>query len=47
MESQKLCAYNQTRECFLGLEVAAADLSYANVKVHMATLDLKSVRASG
>ena len=42
MESQKLCAYNQTRECFLGLEVAAADLSYANVKDRMATLDLKS-----
>jgi uncharacterized protein len=42
MESQKLCAYNQTRECFLGLEVAAADLSYANVKTRMATLHLKS-----
>ena len=42
MESRKLCAYNQTRECFLGLEVAAADLSYANVKNRMATLALKS-----
>lgn len=42
MESQKLCAYNQTRECFLGLEVAAADLSYANAKTWMATLELKS-----
>ena len=29
MESRRLCAYNQTRECFLGLEVAAADLSLA------------------
>jgi hypothetical protein len=42
MESQKLCAYNQTRECFLGLEVAAADLSFANVKTRMATLEFKS-----
>jgi hypothetical protein len=32
MELQRLCAYNQTRECFLGLEVAAADLSYAGLK---------------
>jgi hypothetical protein len=29
MESRKLCAYNQTRECFLGLEVDGADLSLA------------------
>jgi hypothetical protein len=42
MESQKLCAYNQTRECFLGLEVTAADLSYSNVKTRMATLAFKS-----
>ena len=42
MESQKLCAYNQTRECFLGLEVTAADLSYSNVKTWMATLSFKS-----
>ena len=42
MESQKLCAYNQTRECFLGLEVAAADLSYTDVKTRMATLEFKS-----
>jgi len=42
MESQKLCAYNQTRECFLGLEVTAADLSYSNVKTRMATLSFKS-----
>jgi hypothetical protein len=27
MESRKLCAYNQTRECFLGLEVVEADVS--------------------
>jgi len=42
MESQKLCAYNQTRECFLGLEVAAADLSLSNAKAQLATLELKS-----
>ena len=42
MESRKHCAYNQTRECFLGLEVATADLSYASVKTSMATLALKS-----
>lgn len=42
MESQKLCAYNQTRECFLGLEVTAANLSYSNVKTRMATLSFKS-----
>jgi uncharacterized membrane protein (UPF0127 family) len=42
MESQKLCAYNQTRECFLGLEVTAADLSYSNVKTRMASLSFKS-----
>jgi len=42
MESRKLCAYNQTRECFLGLEVTAADISYANLKDLIATLALKS-----
>jgi hypothetical protein len=42
MELNKLCAYNQTRECFLGLEVAAGDLSYANVRTPMTTLALKS-----
>lgn len=29
MEARKLCAYNQTRECFLGLEVAGADMAQA------------------
>jgi uncharacterized protein len=42
MESRKLCAYNQTRECFLGLEVDAADLSLAKLKDRIATLALKS-----
>ena len=42
MESRKLCAYNQTRECFLGLEVDGADLSLVNLKDRIASLTLKS-----
>jgi hypothetical protein len=42
MEIRKHCAYNRTRECFLGLEVAAADVPYASLKDMMATLALKS-----
>jgi hypothetical protein len=43
MELQRLCAYNQTRECFLGLEVAAADFfSYASLKDMLPKLELKS-----
>ena len=42
MESRKLCAYNQTRECFLGLEVDGADLSLAKLKDRIASLSLKS-----
>jgi hypothetical protein len=42
MESQRLCAYNQTRECFLGLEVAAADVSFAALKEQLGRLALKS-----
>jgi uncharacterized membrane protein (UPF0127 family) len=42
MESRKHCAYNQTRECFLGLEVAVADMSFADLKGLIATLALKS-----
>lgn len=42
MEMQRLCAYNQTRECFLGLEVAAADLSFAALKEQLGKLALKS-----
>jgi hypothetical protein len=42
MDSQKLCAYNQTRECFLGLEVSAADIPYANLKELVASLTLQS-----
>jgi hypothetical protein len=42
MELQRLCAYNQTRECFLGLEVSAADISYAGLKELLGKLVLKS-----
>ena len=42
MESRKLCAYNQTRECFLGLEVDSADLSLAKLKDRISSLALKS-----
>jgi hypothetical protein len=42
MELQRLCAYNQTRECFLGLEVAAADLSYNALQDMLGKLSFKS-----
>jgi hypothetical protein len=42
MESRRLCAYNQTRECFLGLEVSAADLPCAELKSLLQKLALKS-----
>jgi hypothetical protein len=42
MELQRLCAYNQTRECFLGLEVAAADISFAGLADLLEKLVLKS-----
>jgi hypothetical protein len=42
MELRKLCAYNQTRECFLGLEVASTDLSSAELKSVLRKLILKS-----
>ncbi len=42
MESRRLCAYNQTRECFLGLEVEKADLSLAKLKDRITSLALKS-----
>lgn len=41
-ETRQHCAYNQTRECFLGLEVTFADLSYDDFKERIATLTLKS-----
>jgi hypothetical protein len=42
MESRRLCAYNQTRECFLGLEVSAVDLPCAELKHLLQKLALKS-----
>jgi len=42
MESRDHCAYNQTRECFLGLEIVAADLSPAHLHLALAKLALKS-----
>jgi uncharacterized protein len=42
MESRKLCAYNQTRECFLGLEVDGVDLPLAKLKDRIVSLTLKS-----
>ncbi|MGP8268759.1 MAG: PilZ domain-containing protein [Terracidiphilus sp.] len=42
MELRKHCAYNRTRECFLGLEIAAADVPFESLKDLMATLALKS-----
>lgn len=42
METQKLCAYNQTRECFLGLEVVEANVPFERLRDVLATLRLKS-----
>jgi len=42
MESRTHCAYNQTRECFLGLEVKAADLTSTRVGELMSARPLKS-----
>jgi hypothetical protein len=42
MESRAHCAYNQTRECFLGLEVRPADLPSAGIGELMASRPLKS-----
>lgn len=42
MESRSHCAYNQTRECFLGLEVAETDIRYANLDDLIAELAFRS-----
>ncbi len=42
MKLQKLCAYNQSRECFLGLEVAVVDFSCADLNKLLEKLTLKS-----
>jgi hypothetical protein len=36
------CAYNQTRECFLALEVLASEISYTNIGEILATRSFKS-----
>jgi hypothetical protein len=41
MESRQHCAYNQTRECFLGLEIEVADLPYTILDQRIAMLNLK------
>jgi hypothetical protein len=42
METRTNCAYNHTRECFLGLQVSEADIQYANLRDLTAQLTLKS-----
>jgi hypothetical protein len=42
MASKTHCAYNQTRECFLGLQVTTADLPYGGIDKYMENLTLKS-----
>lgn len=42
IESPPHCAYNQTRECFLGLEVTAAEFSYLRLAELLSKQALKS-----
>lgn len=42
MESRAHCAYNRTRECFLGLGIEAADLVYPALAERLQSLALKS-----
>jgi hypothetical protein len=42
MELRNNCAYNQTRECFLGLEVAQADATAEELRDRIERLELKS-----
>ncbi len=42
MESRPHCAYNQTRECFLGLEVTADEFSYASLEERLSEQELRS-----
>ena len=42
MESRTYCVYNQTRECFLSLNVKAADTSYSHLKGLTGRLKRKS-----
>lgn len=42
IDSRPHCAYNQTRECFLGLEVTAAELSFVGLEKRLAERELRS-----
>jgi hypothetical protein len=42
MDSRTHCAYNQTRECFLGLEVVATELSFASIEERLSERELRS-----
>lgn len=42
MKTATLCVYNQTRECFLGLRVTAADTSFTRLKGLIGRLHLRS-----
>jgi len=42
MDPRTYCAYNQTRECFLGLEVATVDLSFSALVEKLKTTVLRS-----
>src|SRR5258708_30639892 len=42
MTTSALCVYNQTRECFLGLRVTAADTSFTRLKGLIGRLHLRS-----
>jgi len=42
MKTSTLCVYNQTRECFLGLRVTAADTSFTRLKGLIGRLHLHS-----
>jgi hypothetical protein len=42
MEQDKFCAYNQTRECFLGLEVSVSDISFEELGSLLSDIEFKS-----
>ena len=42
MKKPTLCVYNRTRECFLGLRVAAADTSFTRLKGLIGRLHMRS-----
>lgn len=42
IEFRPHCAYNQTRECFLGLEVTAAEFSYASLEERLSEREFRS-----